>query len=41
MKLSDWQKMSKPVDDLIVQASRKDGSDEWQPFPIGMQYSYI
>jgi len=40
--LRDWQKTSKPIDDLIVQASRIDGSDDgWQPFPIGMQYNYM
>ena len=40
--LRDWQNTSKPIDDLIVQASRTDGSDDgWQPFPIGMQYSYM
>ena len=42
INLSLWQKMSKPVDNLIVQASRIDGTDDdWQPFPIGMQYSYM
>jgi hypothetical protein len=38
--LAEWQTKFKPVRDFIVQASRKDGSDEWQPFPIGMQYAY-
>ena len=38
--LKEWQLTSKYFKDLIVQASPIDGSDSWQPFPIGMQYSY-
>ena len=38
--LREWQLTSKYFKDLIVQASHIDGSDSWQPFPIGMQYSY-
>jgi hypothetical protein len=38
--LAEWQKKEKDVGDFIVQASVVDGSDSWQPFPIGMQYSY-
>jgi hypothetical protein len=39
--LNEWQKIYKDPRNLIVQASAIDGSDSWQPFPIGMQYSYI
>jgi hypothetical protein len=39
--LREWQKISKDVNNLIVQASVIDGSDSWQPFSIGMQYSYM
>uniref|UniRef100_A0A6C0EUQ3 RXYLT1 C-terminal domain-containing protein n=1 Tax=viral metagenome TaxID=1070528 RepID=A0A6C0EUQ3_9ZZZZ len=39
--LRKWQKIYKDPLSLIVQASKMDGSDSWQPFPIGMQYSYI
>jgi len=39
--LREWQQIFKPTNDLIVQASKTDGSDGWQPFPIGMQYQYI
>lgn len=38
--LAEWQKKFKYTSDFIVQASCKDGSDSWQPFPIGMQYTY-
>lgn len=40
MTLYEWQNTSKDISGLIVQASKIDGSDGWQPFPIGMQYSY-
>jgi hypothetical protein len=39
--LREWQQMFKPTTDLIVQASKTDGSDGAQPFPIGMQYQYM
>jgi hypothetical protein len=39
--LNYWQKKSKSTEDLIVQASVINGSDSWQPFSIGMQYSYM
>jgi len=39
--LREWQLTPKPIDNLIVQASTIDGCDRWQPFPIGMQFSYI
>jgi len=39
--LREWQNKSKNINDLIVQASVMDGSDSWQPFPIGMNYSYM
>jgi hypothetical protein len=39
--LREWQLKQKPIDDLIIQASSTDGHDRWQPFPIGMQFSYI
>jgi hypothetical protein len=40
MTLQKWQKIYKNPDDLIVQASAKDGSDSWQKFPIGMSWQY-
>jgi hypothetical protein len=39
--LNEWQQTYKDPRNLIVQASAINGSDSWQPFPIGMQYSYI
>jgi len=39
--LREWQKTRKDINDLIVQASVTNGSDSWQPFSIGMQYSYM
>jgi len=39
--LRTWQQHYKHSDDLIVQASAKDGSDAWQPFPIGMSWQYV
>jgi hypothetical protein len=41
MLLQEWQNTLKPISDLIVQASVKDGSDSWQPFPIGMSWEYV
>ena len=38
--LREWQRLPKDVDDLIVQASAEDGSDAWNPEPIGMQWSF-
>jgi hypothetical protein len=38
--LLEWQNTYKGFSNLIVQASAKDGSDSWQPFPIGMQYAF-
>ena len=40
MTLREWQVCDKSISDMIVQASCKDGSDSWQPFPIGMQYEF-
>jgi hypothetical protein len=40
MTLAEWQRVLKPGVDLIVQASAMDGSDSWQPFPIGMSWQY-
>jgi hypothetical protein len=39
--LREWQKKSKDINNLIVQASDMNGNDAWQSFPIGMQYSYM
>jgi len=39
--LEEWQKIFKNPADLIVQASAVDGSDSWQPHPIGMGYNYV
>ena len=38
--LREWQQIQKPIEDLIVQASAIDGSDSWQPWPIGMGYEF-
>ena len=38
--LIEWQKKQKDISDFIVQASVMNGSDSWQKFPIGMQYSF-
>ena len=40
MSLREWQNTVKNPDTFIVQASVIDGSDSWQDFPIGMQFSY-
>ena len=40
LTLKEWQNRQKPVFDLIVQASAKDGSDSWQPWSIGMSWQY-
>jgi hypothetical protein len=36
MTLRQWQRLVKPEEELIVAASNTDGSDSWQPWPIGM-----
>jgi len=41
MTLATWQRTIKPLSDMIVQGSPKDGSDSWQEFPIGMGYNYL
>jgi hypothetical protein len=38
--LREWQKKSKDILNLIVQASDKSGNDSWKIFPIGMSYRY-
>lgn len=38
--LREWQTMKKDIDDLIIQASVKDGSDSLTVFPIGMSWQY-
>jgi hypothetical protein len=38
--ISEWQRLYKDPKTLIVQASVKNGSDSWQPFPIGMCWGY-
>lgn len=38
--LHTWQRTAKPVHDLLVQASSKDGNDAWQPWSIGMSWQY-
>jgi hypothetical protein len=38
--LREWQKLYKDPKDLIVQASVTNGSDAWQPFPIGYCWQY-
>jgi hypothetical protein len=39
--LRDWQQMTKPIEEVIVQASAMDGSDSWQPWPIGMGSDFL
>lgn len=39
--LVTWRTLSKCTNNVIVQASAKDGSDSWQPFPIGMCYTTV
>ena len=41
MTLRNWQKLIKDTNEIIVQASAKDGSDSWQNFPIGMSWQYV
>lgn len=36
----EWQTILKHPKNLIYQASPVDGSDIWQPFPIGMSWQY-
>jgi hypothetical protein len=40
LTLRQWQNTKKDLEDLIVQASVKDGSDSWTNFPIGYMYTY-
>lgn len=39
--LREWQQYRKPISEFIVQASAVDGSDSWQPWPIGMGYEFL
>ena len=39
--LRKWQRTQKNINDLIVQASVRDGSDSWTPFPIGFCWQYV
>lgn len=39
--LREWQQRRKDPSEWIVQASAIDGSDSWQPWPIGMGYEYL
>lgn len=41
MTLREWQQLYKDPSNLIVQASAMDGSDSWQHFPIGMNWTYM
>lgn len=41
IRLFNWQNLYKNPDELIVQASNKDGSDSWLEFPIGMSWQYV
>lgn len=38
--LYTWQNTYKDISGLIIQASASDGSDAWQPFPIGMSWPF-
>jgi hypothetical protein len=40
MTLRTWQRLVKPEEELIVNASSQDGYDRWLPWPIGMTYSF-
>jgi hypothetical protein len=40
-KLSEWKKIYKNPQNLIVQASVLDGTDSWQPFSVGMCWNYL
>ena len=40
LTLAEWQRIPKPTQEFIVQASSTDGHDTWQPFPIGMGYQW-
>ena len=39
--LREWQQRKKSLEELIVQASAIDGSDSWQPWPIGMGHEFL
>ena len=39
--LREWQQLNKDSSTIIVQASPVDGSDSWQPFPIGFSYQFM
>jgi hypothetical protein len=39
--LREWQNLQKPLSEFIVQASAIDGSDSWQPWPIGMGADFV
>jgi len=41
MTLRQWQKTKKDVNDLIVQASTKNGNDDKVSYPIGFNFNYI
>ena len=41
MTLREWQAYPKNAQEMIVQASSVDGSDAWQPFPIGMSWQFV
>lgn len=42
MTLRRWQSTIKPIETLLYNCSEYNyKNDEWVPFPIGMQYSYI
>lgn len=39
--LREWQQLTKPIGELLVQASPIDGSDSWVDWPIGMGYEFL
>lgn len=39
--LREWQQRTKPLSEFLVQASAIDGSDSWQPWPIGMGHEFL
>lgn len=41
LTLKEWQETTKPISNLIVQASSMDCDDGWRNWPIGMSWQYV
>jgi hypothetical protein len=39
--LREWQQLTKPIGEVLVQASAIDGLDSWTPWPIGMGSDFL